>query len=128
MIRYLQTNKIAVYATLVDDFKFPGTGFMDRIHLPFQMRDNLLPVYVGATGGQIDPEARTPGIARSFAKIAEEVRTQYTVGYYTHEPFIDGKYRKLEIKVLRPNLSVIAKDGYYPTASDARPRTIQAPQ
>ncbi len=128
VIRYLQTNKIAVYATLIQDFHVPGTGFMDRVHLPFQMRDNILPVYVGATGGQLDAEGRTPGIARSFSKIAEEVRTQYTVGYYTHEPFIDGKYRKIEVKVLRPNLTVIAKEGYYPTAEDARPRTIQAPQ
>ncbi|WP_263383172.1 VWA domain-containing protein [Granulicella arctica] len=126
VVHYLQANKVAVYATLVDDFKIPGTGFIDRIHLPFQMRDNILPLYAGATGGQIDPEARTPGIARSFAKIAEEVRTQYTIGYYTREPFIDGKYRKLEVKVLRPNLTVISKDGYYPTAGDARPRTIQA--
>jgi VWFA-related protein len=126
VVRYLQANKVAVYATLVDDFKIPGTGFMDRIHLPFQMRDNILPAYAGATGGQIDAESRTPGIERSFAKIAEEVRTQYTVGYYTREPFIDGKYRKLEVKVLRPNLTVIAKDGYYPTASDNRPHTVQA--
>ena len=126
VVRYLQANKVAVYATLVDDFKIPGTGFVNRIHLPFQMRDNILPLYVGATGGQIDPEARTAGIARSFAKIAEEVRTQYTIGYYTHEPFIDGKYRKLIVKVLRPDLDVTAKDGYYPTAEDARSHTIQA--
>jgi VWFA-related protein len=126
VVKYLQTNKVAVYATLVHDLTIPGTGFIDRIHLPFQMRDNILPLYAGATGGQIDPETRTPGIARSFAKIAEEVRTQYTVGYYSHEPFVDGKYRKLEVKVLRPNLTVIAKEGYYPTASDARPRTVQA--
>jgi VWFA-related protein len=89
------------------------------------MRDNILGVYIAATGGQLDAETRTPGIERSFAKIAETIRTQYTVGYYTHEPFIDGKYRKLEVKVLRPDLTVIAKDGYYPTASDARPKTIQ---
>ncbi len=128
VVTYLQTNKVAVYATLVDDFKYPGSGFVDRLHLPFQMRDNILPLYANATGGQIDAESRTPGIARSFSRIAEEVRTQYTVGYYTHEPFIDGKYRKLEVKVLKPNLTVIAKDGYYPTASDARPRTVQTAQ
>ena len=125
VIKYLQTNKIAVYATLVGDFKIPYTGFIDRIHLPFTMRDDILPVYAGATGGQIDAEFRTAGIARSFGRIAEEVRTQYTVGYYSREPFIDGKYRKIEVKVLRPNLSVIAKEGYYPTAGDQRPKTVQ---
>ncbi len=50
--------------------------------------------------------------------------TQYTLGYYTHEPFIDGKYRKVEVRVLRPNLTVIAKQGYYPAASD----TTRPPQ
>lgn len=125
VIHYLQANKIAVYGTLISDFKLPGTGFLDRLHLPFQMRDNILGVYIAATGGQLDAETRTPGIERSFAKIAETIRTQYTVGYYTHEPFIDGKYRQVEVKVLRPDLTVIAKTGYYPTASDARPRTIQ---
>ncbi len=127
VIKYLQTNKIAVYATLIGDFKIPYTGFIDRIHLPFQMRDDILPVYVGATGGQLDAEFRTPGIARSFSKIAEEVRTQYTIGYYSREPFVDGKYRKLEVKVLRPNLTVIAKEGYYPTAESVTSHVVKTP-
>jgi VWFA-related protein len=117
VIKYLQTHEIAVYATVVGETALPGMGWMDKFHLPLQMRDDVLPQYVAATGGQIDPEFRTGGIERSFAKITEEVRTQYTIGYYTHEPFIDGKYRKVEVRVLRPNLSVIAKDGYWPDAS-----------
>ncbi len=129
LIRYLQTNQIAVYATLVHDLPtIPGTGFMNSLHLPFQMRDNILPVYANATGGQIDPEFRQKGIEESFARITEEVRTQYTVGYYSHEPFIDGKYRTIEVKVLRPNLDVIAKKGYYPAVQDVRPATIQTAQ
>jgi len=99
-------------------------GFFDRMHLPLTMRDNILPAYANATGGNFDGEFRQRGIETSFAKIAEEVRTQYTVGYYTHEPFVDGKYRTLEVKVLRPNLTVIAKKGYYPTAGDQRPAGV----
>ena len=126
VIKYLQTHQIAVYATVVGDTALPGMGWMDKFHLPLQMRDDVLPQYVAATGGQIDPEFRTGGIERSFAKITEEVRTQYTIGYYTHEPFIDGKYRKVEVRVLRPNLSVIAKDGYWPDASqNARPNVAR---
>lgn len=119
LIKYMQTNNIEVYATLVGDSSIPGLGFLDRIHLPLTMRDDELPRIVAATGGQTDPEFRQRGIEDSFAKITEEVRTQYTVGYYTHEPFIDGKYRSIEVRVLRPNLTVIAKKGYYPTATSA---------
>ena len=122
VIRYLQTNKNAVYATLVHGLPtIKGEGFLDKIHLPLQMRDNLLPVYTSATGGQVDPEFRQKGIEASFARISEQVRNQYTIGYYSHDPFIDGKFRKVEVKVLRPNLTVVAKDGYYPTAQDTVP-------
>lgn len=128
VLKYLQTNKIGVYGTLVGDSSLPVVGFLDRVHIPLTMRDNLLHSYVVATGGDYDAEFRQRGIETSFAKIAEEVRTQYTLGYYTHEPFIDGKYRGLEVKVLRPNLQVFAKSGYYPTASDVKPSVIPAPR
>ena len=99
MIKYLQTNKIAVWGTLVGDSSLPVVGFLDRIHLPLMMRDNVLPAYSIATGGNFDAEFRTGSIEKSFQRIAEEARAQYTLGYYTHEPFIDGKYRKVEVKV-----------------------------
>jgi VWFA-related protein len=121
VVKYLQTNKIAVYGTLVGDSSLPVVGFLDRIHLPLMMRDNILQAYAKETGGNFDGEFRQKGIEDSFNRITREVRNQYTIGYYTHEPFIDGKYRSLEVKVLRPNLTVIAKSGYYPTAEDVRP-------
>jgi VWFA-related protein len=124
VVKYLNANKIAVYGTLVGDSSLPVVGFLDRAHLPLMMRDNVLYAYTSATGGELDPEFRRKGIETSFAKIAEDVRTQYTVGYYTHEPFIDGKYRTIEVKVLRSNLTVIAKKGYYPTAEAASSPTI----
>ena len=124
VVKYLNTNKIAVFGTLVGDSALPVTGFLDRMHLPLMMRDNILPAYAYATGGNFDGEFRQKGIETSFAKITEEVRTQYTVGYYTHEPFIDGKYRQIEVKVMRPNLTVIAKKGYYPTAEDSKPPVV----
>jgi VWFA-related protein len=120
VVKYLNTNKVAVFGTLVGDSALWGIGFLDRMHLPLMMRDNILPAYANATGGYFMGEYRQGGIEASFAKIAEEVRTQYTLGYYTHEPFIDGKYRNIEVKVLRPNLNVIAKKGYFPTAEDSK--------
>lgn len=126
VVKFLQTNKIAVYGTLVGDSSLPVVGYLDHIHLPLTMRDNILPAYATATGGSLEAEFRQRGIEKSFQAIAEEARDQYTVGYYTHEPFIDGKYRTIEIKVMRPNLTVIAKKGYYPTAGDVTPQVVRA--
>ena len=121
VVQFLQRNETAVYGTLVGDSAISGLGWLSRIHLPLQMRDDVLPHYADATGGQCDPEFRPRGIEDSFARLAEQVRTQYTIGYYSHEPFIDGKFRSVEVKVMRPNLEVIAKKGYYPTAQSSAP-------
>jgi VWFA-related protein len=127
VIRYLQTNKVAVYGTLVGDSSLPVVGFLDKIHIPLTMRDNVLPAYTTETGGNLDAEFRQKGIEESFQNIFKEVRTQYTIGYYTHEPFIDGKYRPIDVRVMRPDLTVIAKKGYYPTASDSGPTGVVTP-
>lgn len=121
VIRYLLTNKISTYGTVVGDSATWGEGYLDRIHLPLLPKNNILPRYTIATGGHLDSELSTAGIERSFSHITEEIRTQYTLGYVSHEPVIDGKYRKINVDVLRPNLDVSAKDGYYPSAQDARP-------
>jgi len=127
VIQYLQTNKISVYGTLVGDSSLPVVGFLDKIHLPLTMRDNVLPVYTNETGGNLDAEFRQRGIEESFQNIFKEVRTQYTIGYYTHQPFIDGKYRTIDVRVLRPDLTVIAKKGYIPLASDSGPLNVISP-
>ena len=126
VIKYLQTNKIEVVATLVGDASVAGMGFVDSLHLPLMMRDNILPVYTKATGGEFYADYRTKGIETSFAKITEEARTQYTVWYNSREPITDDKFRKVEVRVLRPNLQVIAKDGYYPAAQALVPAKTPA--
>jgi VWFA-related protein len=118
VVRYLETNKIAVYCTLVGDSARWGEGYLSRFHLPFTMYDNVLYKYVAATGGTADSENGVDGIEKSYAKIAEEARTQYTLGYLSHQPFIDGKFRKIEVRVDRPGLEVTNKQGYYPSGQD----------
>ncbi len=46
VIKFLQTNQITVFATLVGDTSVPGVDFLDKFHLPLTMRDNALPRYV----------------------------------------------------------------------------------
>jgi VWFA-related protein len=118
VIRYLQTNKIAVYATAVGDAARWGEGRVSRIHLPLTMYDNILYKYTAATGGDLDAQRGVNGIEKSYAKIALEARTQYTLGYLSHESIYDGKYRKIDVRVNRPGLEVLAKQGYYPSSQD----------
>jgi len=43
------------------------------------------------------------------------------VGYYTKASLFDERFRRIEVRIMRPGLTVIAPDGYYPTASDSHP-------
>lgn len=120
VIKFLQTNKIAVYATGVGDSARWGEGYVSRFHLPFTMYDNILYKYTAATGGDFYSEGNVNSIEKSYAKIAEEARTQYTLGYFSHESIYDEKYRSIAVIVDRPKLEVDAKPGYYPSGQDAR--------
>jgi VWFA-related protein len=118
VLRYLQTNKIAVYGTLVGDSARWGEGYVSRLHLPFTMYDNRLYGYVNLTGGVLESEGNLNGIEKSYADVTKEARNQYTLVYSSHEPLIDGKYRKIEVRVNRPGVEVTAKKGYYPSGQD----------
>jgi VWFA-related protein len=128
VIKYLLTNNVTVWGTLVGDSSIKGLGFLDRVHLPETIRDDVLPKYAAATGGQTDPEFRPKGIEQSFAAITDEIRAQYTIGYYTHESPFNESYRRTEVRVMRPGLAITAKDGYYPSAADNARRAAPTPR
>ena len=119
VLKYLETNKTAVYGTLVGDSARWGEGYMSRFHVPGMMTDNILIKYAHATGGVLDSERGVDGIEKSYAKIAEEARTQYTLGYYSHQPVIDTRFRKIEVRLERTGMEIIAKTGYYTSGQDA---------
>jgi VWFA-related protein len=116
VVRYLQTNNITVYATLVGQSAQWGQEWLDRFHLPFEMYDNILYKYTAATGGDMLAERGVNSMERSYAKIAEEARNQYTLLYLSNESIYDDKYRSINVIVNRPNVVVTAKPGYYPSA------------
>jgi VWFA-related protein len=117
VIRFLQHNNETVYGTMVGDAATWGIGYLDRVHLPLIPAENVLPRYANQTGGLLEAQFSADGMERSFQTIAKEVRTQYTLAFYSHIPPIDGRYRTLQVNVERPNLDVRAPYGYYPTAT-----------
>lgn len=119
VLHYLQTNHILVYGTLLGEAARWGEGRLSRLHIPFTGEyDNRLISYVLATGGTLDGEHGVNNIEKSYIDLAREARTKYTLVYASHEPLIDGKFRKIDVRVNRPNLEVVAPTGYWPSSSD----------
>ena len=122
VIQYLLTNNISVYGTLVGDSAVWGVGYLDKLHLPLLPTNNVMPRYTVLTGGSLDAELSENGIQKSFADITGSVRTQYTLGYYSHQPTISEKRHSIDVRVEGiPGLDVTAKQFYYPSMASVTP-------
>jgi VWFA-related protein len=112
-LKVLLQNEIAVYAVTTDSSALPLYNKLNKLHLPRQAYDNLLPRYAAATGGEIYSEFSQSAIERAYASVMGDARNQYTLGYQT-KAAPSSTYREIEVKVDVPNLDVRAKYGYYP--------------
>lgn len=71
------------------------------------------------TGGAVFVLDRQDEFGEIFARIADELRTQYSLGYVSTNPEKDGKYREIKIRPKNRNHRVRARRGYYaPAESD----------
>jgi VWFA-related protein len=120
VIQYLLTNNVSVYGTLVGDASIWGVGYLDKLHLPLLPSNNVMPRYAVLTGGSLDSEFSENGIQKSFGDITGSVRTQYTLGYYSHAPTISEKRHSIDVDVDVPSLDVTAKQYYYPSMASVQ--------
>jgi Ca-activated chloride channel family protein len=67
------------------------------------------------SGGRSFVAATLADARAAFARVAEDIGTQYSLGYYPSNKARDGKYRsiKLEVRGLKDKTVVRARDGYY---------------
>jgi len=64
------------------------------------------------TGARNYEADSTQNLASAFAQIAEELRRQYTLGYYPKSPAQAGQRRQIKVRVNQPNLAVRTRDSY----------------
>jgi VWFA-related protein len=65
------------------------------------------------TGGRMIVVNSEKHLQEAFDQISEELRSQYTVGYYPTNSARDGKFRKIKIDLASHDLKVLARKGYY---------------
>jgi Ca-activated chloride channel homolog len=66
----------------------------------------------GALGEEVDEEALKE-LDQAFADLAQQLRTQYTLGFYSSNEKRDGSFRKLSVKIKKPGYTARARAGYY---------------
>jgi hypothetical protein len=64
------------------------------------------------TGGRKYNGDTTANLQTAFYNIAEELRREYSLGYYPNESGNAGQRKQLKVRVDKPNLVVRARDSY----------------
>ena len=65
------------------------------------------------TGGRMISVSSEKNLEQAFDQISDELRSQYTIGYYPSNNNKDGKFRKIRVEMGNHDLKVLARRGYY---------------
>lgn len=68
------------------------------------------------TGGRLFTPKAATGLANVYAQIASELASQYVLGYLSNNTKRDGAWRRIAIRVRRPELQARTRPGYYAMA------------
>jgi len=92
---------------------YPGGGGRGgRIPNDYQLADEYLRDLANNTGGREYHADSLQNMSLAFANVAEELRRQYSIGYYPKRPGQAGERREIRVRAVEPNLAVRARDSY----------------
>ena len=102
-------SETAIYAIALRGVDTQTKGFREA---EFVMR-----TLAQETGGRAFFPARIEDLSGVYQQIADELASQYTIGYTSKNARRDGAWRRIIVQLARPNATPRAKPGYYaPTA------------
>ncbi|HWI20306.1 MAG TPA: VWA domain-containing protein [Vicinamibacterales bacterium] len=99
----LKASNVTVYA--IGLLESAGSS---RHHLQMTLRQMVEP-----TGGQAFFPTAMKDVESAYEKVLAEIKGQYHLGYLSANTASDGKWRKVDIKVKRPDLRVRSRKGYF---------------
>jgi Ca-activated chloride channel homolog len=79
----------------------------------FREAEYVLRTLARETGGRSFFPLKAEDLAGVYAQIADELASQYTIGYISQNPKRDGAWRRVVVQTARPSLTSRTKNGYY---------------
>ena len=78
----------------------------------YERADQFLHQLADKTGGRLYKANDRTQLTAAFSRIAEELRYQYSLGYYPQTALETGERRVIRVRVDQPNLAVRARESY----------------
>jgi Ca-activated chloride channel homolog len=79
----------------------------------FKEAEFVLKQFSQETGGRSFFPNQVSDLSNVYGQIADELSSQYTLGYSSKNPKRDGAWRRLVVRVNRPNMVARTKQGYF---------------
>ena len=101
-------SETAIYAIglgSVDGSSSNGRGFKEAEFVLRQLSQE--------TGGRAFFPSQLADLANVYGQISDELSSQYTVGYTSRNTRQNGAWRRIVVRVNRPNLTARTKQGYF---------------
>jgi len=89
-----------------------------RLDVAYSTADSYLKALAEKTGGQLLRADTLGSLPDAFAKVASELRTQYSIGYYPLNKDRDERYRKIKVSTKRKDVGLRARPGYLRTGAN----------
>ena len=84
-----------------------------RTRRGFREADFVLRQLAQETGGRAFFPEQAEDLPAIYQRISDELSSQYTMGYISKNPLQDGRWRRIVVRVDRPNVAARTKQGYY---------------
>ena len=84
------------------------------VHDPgFSWRPDVAKKLSEETGGRTIEVSSEKRLNEAFDQISEELRSQYTLGYYPSNTSKDGQFRKVKVETSNKDYKLLTRKGYY---------------
>ena len=70
-------------------------------------------MFHGETGGRVIEPRNAEKMDEAFDQLAEELRSQYIIGFTPGNAARDGSYRKVKLESTRKGMRILTRKGYY---------------
>ena len=114
------TSSLVSFEEVLDLAKRSETGIytialrgVDTQTKGFKEAEFVMRTLARETGGRAFFPLRIEDLAGVYSQIADELASQYTLGYTSKNLRRDGAWRRLQVQVARAQANVRAKNGYY---------------
>ncbi|HEX2327940.1 MAG TPA: VWA domain-containing protein, partial [Candidatus Angelobacter sp.] len=97
-------------ASLRGNAMYSGAAIQSQLDSNFASQETLTTL-AADTGGKAFLDSNDLG--QVFDRVQRDTSTYYVLGYKSNNPVKDGKYRRIQVKVNRPNLNLEFRKGYY---------------